>query len=118
MTRRAPQAADRPPAPETDPLADLREPAEGTPVQANDDPEPEGEEADIRPMVTEETFNSMVSEAVAALHADLTCQGFLHGGAACGCRFIAKVALAAAVPVVSAQDLEDRELDPPEVTGG
>lgn len=97
-----------------DPLADLREPddagpPEGPSVQVDSDLEPA---VDIRPMVTQETQESMVSEAVAAWHADPTSQGFLHGGGQCGCRYLARQALQAAVPVMTEEDLEEKDLEP------
>lgn len=113
MTARKPKQSQAP----EDPLADLREddspgPPEGPSVQENT---PEGAEpvvAEVRPMVTAELHEVMVSEAVAAFHLDPTAQGFLHGGGVCGCRYIARQALAAAVPVMTPEDLEEKELEP------
>lgn len=132
----------KPVAPPEDPLADLREPddaptdlpAQHDPIgrQAPDCPEcPDAEPGmgcaacgkpvevlavtDIRPMVTQGIHDEMVAEAVAAFHADPTSQGFLHGGGQCGCRYIARIALQAAVPVVTEADLEERELEPADV---
>ena len=96
-------------APSPDPLADLREEdAPGLATVPENSPEPETEPiADIRPMVTEEVQEQMVSEAVAAWHLDPSAMGFLHGGGSmCGCRYIARVALRAAVPVLAEEDPE------------
>jgi hypothetical protein len=93
-----------------DPLADLRDaddddnPAAPT-VLENGEEEPEAVE--VRALVTQETWDEMVSEAVAAWHQDPTSQGFLHGGGACGCFYIARHALRAAVPVAAQEDVEE-----------
>lgn len=113
------QQTPAPAAPE-DPLADLREPdapglPEGPSVQGNppeEEPQDQPEDGEVRPMVTQEVWDEMVTEAVVAFHQDPTSQGFLHGGGQCGCRYIARVALQAAVPVVTEEDLEDKELEP------
>lgn len=116
---RQPAKTTQPASPPEDPLADLRQPdapaLPETPVQGNqEDLEPEPPEVtDLRPMVTQEVWDEMVAEVVAAWHADPTSQGFLHGGGAvCGCRYMARVALQAAVPVVTEEDLEPKELEP------
>ncbi len=107
------------PTPPPDPLADLRsDPTPGsTPDQVDPAPEPDPapEGVSIRPMVDQETHDEMVSEVVAAWHADPTSQGFLHGGGQCGCRYMARRAMETAVPVVTEEDLEEREL---ETSGG
>lgn len=114
------QTTPKPPA-TPDPLADLREDdAPGLPggsvIPGNSEPELEADAApivaDIRPMVTEDTWETMVTEMVVAWHQDLTSQGFLHGGGQCGCRYIASHALRVAVPVITEADLEERDLDP------
>jgi hypothetical protein len=101
------------PPPVEDPLADLRESediiTEPETVHLNGDPEPVGF---LRPMVDKATQDEMVAEAVAAFHADPTTMGFLHGGGQCGCRYVARVALQAAVPVMTEADLEERDLEP------
>ena len=102
----------KPPVPE-DPLADLREDDDETPtedpIQGNsEEPEP----VVIRPMVDQDTWDEMVAEAVAAFHQDPTTMGFLHGGGQCGCRYVARVALRATVPVMTEEDMEERELEP------
>jgi hypothetical protein len=104
-----------------DPLADLREPDPLDPatpaglaaqVRVAAALEAAKEEvAEVRTMVTQTTWDAMVSEAVAHLHADLTAQGFLHGGAACGCHYIARTVLRV-VPVMTDADMEERELVP------
>lgn len=99
-------------APE-DPLADLREEdaeaaPEGPSVPGNEEPEPVVVE--VRPMVSKETQEQMVTEAVVAFHQDPTTQGFLHGGGQCGCRYVARVALQATVPVMTEEDLEEKDL--------
>jgi len=101
-----------------DPLADLREPdapglPEGPSVPGND-PEPEvlEEDVELRPMVSQEVHDQMVAEVIAAWHADPTSQGFLHGGAVCGCRYMARVALSTAVPILTPEDQEAQELEP------
>lgn len=121
----------KPVAPPEDPLADLREPDDaptdlpaqhdpiGSQCQVPDCPEAHDPEpvavVNIRPMVTQGIHDEMVAEAVAAFHVDPTSQGFLHGGGQCGCRYIARIALQAAVPVVTEADLEEQELEPADV---
>lgn len=105
--------------PTPDPLADLRE--------DDDTPGPEAVETTgtatidvdpavltVRPMVDQATQDEMVAEAVAAFHADPTSQGFLHGGGQCGCRYIARQAIQAAVPVMTEEDQAEKELTPSE----
>ena len=119
MGRPRQQQNPAPTPPPEDPLADLRQdddtppapPEEETPpVQENGEDQPE--DGEVRPMVTQEVWDEMVTEAVVAFHQDPTSQGFLHGGGQCGCRYIARVALQAAVPVVTEEDLEEKELEP------
>ena len=109
--------------PPEDPLADLRQeddtppvPPETPPVQGNGEDQPEEQEEDsgFRVMVTQEVWDEMVAEMVAAWHHDPTSLGFLHGGGSvCGCAYIARHALQAAVPVASEEELEEeRELEP------
>ena len=108
------------PTPE-DPLADLRnDPVPGnTPAIPGIDPmdadanglSEEPEAVTIRPMVDQQTQDDMVAEVVAAWHRDPTSQGFLHGGAACGCRYMAQLALQVAVPVMTEQEDSDQELE-------
>lgn len=126
-------APRRPAAPETepdsntlDPLADLREPDHpadqatilpggGLIEGVQPGPPAEGEEpaVEVRPLVSQGIQDQMVSEVVAAWHADPSSLGFLHGGGSmCGCRYMARVALQAAVPVVTEEDLEERDLEP------
>lgn len=101
------------PIQQPDPLADLRE--ESPPTDPPTDPaNSEPEAVTIRPMVDQETWDAMVAEVVAAWHADTTSQGFLHGGGQCGCRYIARTALQVAVPVMTEEDAEQRELEPVE----
>lgn len=81
-----------------------------TDCQETHDPEPV---IQVRPMVDQETHDEMVAEMVAAWHHDPTSQGFLHGGGSvCGCFYIARHALQAAVPVMTEADQEERELEP------
>lgn len=99
--------------PPPDPLADLR--ADDAPppeVQQGEAPGEETEAVEIRPMVSQGTWDEMVAEAVAAWHMDPTSQGFLHGGGQCGCFYIARQALRVAVPVMTEEDQEERELEP------
>lgn len=111
----------KPAAPAADPLADLREPDDApTDLPAQADPAAPGEAelepaVQVRPMVTQGIHDEMVAEAVAAFHRDPTSQGFLHGGGQCGCRYIARIALQAAVPIVTEADLEERELEAADV---
>ena len=105
-------AAQAPPETPADPLADLREPDdEQAPPPPQEEQQPEGEQeaAELRPMVSEEMHGEMVAEAIAAMHADPTVQGFVHGGGQCGCRYIAGVVLRAAVPVALDAPEEDGE---------
>lgn len=97
-----------------DPLADLREPDEpGLIPTAPADPDVAEEPVfEVRPMVTKATQEDMVAEAVAAFHRDPTTQGFLHGGGQCGCRYVARVALQAAVPVMTEEDWYGRRRYP------
>lgn len=108
-----------------DPLADLREPdAPGLPgvppVPENDPPEAmaetiETEDLQTRLMVTAEVQEEMVAEVVAAWHQDPTAQGFLHGGGSmCGCRYIARLAIRAAVPVTPEVLTEEEPEEPGE----
>jgi hypothetical protein len=103
------------PAPESpaDVLADLREDSEPIPPIASEDgtPLPEdgtkAEGVELRPMVSPGLWDEMVAEAVAAWHQDPTSQGFLHGGGQCGCFYIARHALRAAVPVATLGETEE-----------
>lgn len=101
------------PVTQPDPLADLRtDPVPGiSPELMQAEPGEDGP-VTIRPMVDQDTQDDMVAEVVAAWHADPTSQGFLHGGGQCGCRYIARQALQAAVPVMTEEDLKERELEP------
>lgn len=100
----------KPAAPPADPLADLR-PSDDTP---NIPPV-----TDVQPNETEEPFvldaldaawhEDAQTRIVAAWHHDTTAQGFAHKGGACGCRYLARKALIAAIgePVqVSDDDVE------------
>jgi hypothetical protein len=103
------------PEPAPDPLADLRDDGpEGLPPIAPEDdgtdlPEDgtEAEGVELRPMVSPDLWAEMVAEMVAAWHHDPTSQGFLHGGGQCGCFYIARHALAAAVPVAILDETEE-----------
>lgn len=108
--RKAAQAA---PEPQEDPLADLRE-DDLTPREPETEPEDGAPVGEVRPMVTQETHDAMVDEAVVAWHADTTAQGFLHKGTRCGCRYLAKIALRSVVPVMTEDDLAERDLEPQE----
>lgn len=122
MANRKPQPSTTPP----DPLADLREPdAPGLPggpaVPVNSEPGQAGPEqkapeepvVELRPMVSGETHEELVAATVAAWHLDPTSLGFLHGGGSmCGCWYIARLGLRAAVPIMTEEDLEERELEP------
>lgn len=116
MAQRKPGPKPAPTPPE-DPLADLRDADEpGPPTVPGNGQEPEDQGPDlhgeVRPMVTQELWDEMVSEAVASWHQDPTSQGFLHGGGQCGCLYIARHALRAAVPVMTEEDMEERTLEP------
>lgn len=115
----APAAGSPPESQDVDPLADLREPDHpadltAPPVQVNAEGQEEEEAVvEVRPMVSQETRDQMVAEVVAAWHADPSSLGFLHGGGSmCGCRYMARVALQAAVPVMTEEDVEEKELEP------
>lgn len=114
-----------PQKPQADPLADLRGGTEGPdlaplptlpPSADGTDLPDDGSEAegiDVRPMVSPDLWDEMVAEVVAAWHADPTSQGFLHGGGQCGCLYIARAGLRAAVPVsVLVLDTEVIDLEP------
>lgn len=102
-----------PPAPEPDPLADLRGDDDLADLPAlpgatdlpDDGTELEGVE--LRPMVSPDLRDEMVAGVIAAWHADPTSQGFLHGGGQCGCRYIARHALQACVPVAILDETEE-----------
>jgi len=126
---RPPAKKPTPAAPPEDPLADLRQDDDGPGLilpgggQVGGDgilplEEPEEPEAgEVRPMVSQEVLDEMVTEAVVAFHRDPTSQGFLHGGGQCGCRYLARVALSAAVPVVTEADVAEQELEPADPEG-
>ena len=115
--RKAAQAPAQAPEPtQDDPLADLRSDDE-TPgaLLDNPDADPENPEAvEVRPLVTQDTQDEMVTEVMTVWHADTVALGFLHKGGACGCRYLAKVALRQVVPVLTEADLEPHDLDDPE----
>ena len=99
----------KPQAAEADPLADLREPEGATPPgpPAAPDVKPDPEPVD-------ETHDALWHEDAAtritqAWHADTTSQGFAHKGGVCGCRYLARKALLAALgePVEALPDVED-----------
>lgn len=99
---------------EPDPLADLREDDDQPPAPPEETPagDDQPEAVEMRPMVTQGLHDEMVAEMVAAWHHDPTSLGFLHGGGSvCGCAYIARHALKAAVPVVTLDDLEEKELE-------
>lgn len=70
--------------------------------------------AQSRPLVTQDAWDETVAEVVAAWHADPTSLGFLHknNGTMCGCRYLARTALRAAMPVQPDADT----LEPTEAT--
>ncbi len=115
------QTRRTPPPPAADPLADLREPdAAGLPGAAPAapvvgaaavvlaDPEADLEVGRMVMVVSSERLAEMVSEGVAAFHADPTAHGFTHSGGACGCRYLVDLVLRSAVPVELASE-EDPE---------
>lgn len=120
MANRKPQ----PPKTAPDPLADLREPdapvLPGGPAVPAEPPGQAGPEqkapepvVELRPVVSAETHEELVAATVAAWHLDPTSLGFLHGGGSmCGCWYIARLGLRAAVPIVTEEDLEEQELEP------
>lgn len=106
------------PEPPPDPLADLRD-SDDTPDQTLPPIAPQGDGTDLpedgteaegvelRPIVSAELHSEMVAEVVAAWHHDPTSQGFLHGGGQCGCFYIARHGLQAAVPVAVLDETEE-----------
>lgn len=89
-----------------DPLADLREPADGpTPLEGGPAPQEgpeEPQDALSRPLATQEAWDAARAEMIAGWHADTTAMGFLHRGSACACHYLAGVALTAIMPTEDA----------------
>lgn len=114
--RKAAQAPTQAPEPtQDDPLADLRDDPTPGDLLENPDADPENPESvEVRPLVTQGIQDEMVTEVMTVWHADTVSLGFLHKGGACGCRYLAKVALRQVVPVLTEADLEPRDLDAPE----
>lgn len=93
---------------DTDPLADLREPEDLTPRDAEEAEEVE----DIAPVeaVTPVEWDQARHLAVVAMHADTTAVGFLHRGGTCGCWYIAGTVLTAILPVQANQEGESEDV--------
>lgn len=102
----------KPVAPPADPLADLR-PDDDTPnvpaVVSDAQPNDDTEEPFVLDALDAAWHEDAQTRIVAAWHRDRTAQGFAHKGGVCGCRFLARVALVAAVgePVALPDDVED-----------
>lgn len=94
------------PTPPADELESLREEWGGPDDEPTSEPAPEAADgaAPARPLVTEGDRTEDVAVMVAAWHADPTAVGFVHRGGMCGCRYLARVASDAALPVVIADD--------------
>lgn len=106
------KAAQQAPAPVQDPLADLREPTDergqatgglATLTQA-EQAEP------ARVLLTQDAWDAARAEVIAGWHADTVALGFLHKGGNCGCRYLAGIALSAAMPAGP----DDTDLEPAE----
>lgn len=65
-----------------------------------------------RHLITPEDQDEAVRQAVAALHADTTCLGFLHKGSVCGCAYISRTIVLAVLPASLVTDPDDPEADP------
>ena len=97
------------PTPPADELESLREewsgpddePAPGPDAKAADGAAP------ARPLVTEGDRTEDVAVMVAAWHADPTAVGFVHRGGMCGCRYLARAALDAALPVMASDERDE-----------
>lgn len=112
MTQPRPRkAAQAPSTAPVDPLADLRD-ADDAPNVPREGQADETEAAvEVRPMVTAATQEDLVAEVVVAWHNDTVATGFLHKGG-CGCRYLARLALRHAVPVMTDEDMAERDLEP------
>lgn len=90
----------RPLTPPADPLADLREPETAAlptaAVPVNDPPADEPAVLEAQPLDLL-WHNDAATKIVTRWHADLDLRAMLHGGGACGCRYLATVALLEAV---------------------
>lgn len=90
-----PRPTPKPAAPGADPLADLRdETPPGPPPGEQDETLLDGE---LTAVYSPAWHEQRTNQIVAAYHADSTAQGFAHKGGACGCRYLARKALQAAV---------------------
>lgn len=99
----------RPSKPTPDPLADLRPSTDAPPPGPTEDEGAGDDNLTPEPMRSQAWHDAHIPVIVAAWHADPTSHGFVHHGGTCGCRYLARSALQAAMGAPYADEPEQDE---------